>query len=98
MPKLRKRSSMPRPNVAPQQRAVGANAPKNAVPRSDTKEARVIALLRRPAGATIEQMMKATGWQPHTVRGLLAGTLKKKRGMTIASEKSEGKARVYRLS
>jgi hypothetical protein len=67
-------------------------------PRENTKQAKLIALLRRPAGATIADLAKATRWQHHTVRGVLSGALKKKLGLTITSEKPEGKDRVYRLS
>ena len=68
-------------------------------PRENTKQAKLIAMLRRPGGATIADLAKATGgWQHHTVRGVLSGALKKKLGLTIKSEKPEGKDRVYRLS
>jgi hypothetical protein len=67
-------------------------------PRENTKQAKLIALLRRPGGTTIADLAKATGWQNHTVRGVLSGTLKQKLGMTITSEKPEGEDRVYRLS
>jgi hypothetical protein len=67
-------------------------------PRENTKQAKLIALLRRPGGATIADLAKATRWQNHTVRGVLSGALKKKLGLTITSEKPEGKDRVYRLS
>jgi DNA-binding MarR family transcriptional regulator len=66
--------------------------------RQNSKQARVIAMLRRPEGATIRQIVETTGWQPHTVRGTLAGALKKKLGLTIVSEKSQGGERVYRLA
>jgi hypothetical protein len=64
--------------------------------RNGTKEARLIAMLRRKEGATIAQIVDALGWQPHTVRGSFAGALKKKRGLTVTSEKIDG-TRVYRL-
>jgi hypothetical protein len=67
-------------------------------PRADSKQAQVVAMLQRPEGATVRQIMQATGWQPHTVRGTLAGALKKKLGLTIVSEKSQGGERVYRLA
>ena len=54
-------------------------------------------MLQRPEGATIGEVVEATGWQPHTVRGALAGALKKRLGLTIASEKVENRGRVYRL-
>jgi hypothetical protein len=65
--------------------------------RADSKQALVIALLQRPEGATIAQIMDATGWQQHTVRGTLAGTLKKRLGLTIESSKEAGGQRVYRI-
>lgn len=62
-----------------------------------SKLALISALLRRPEGATLEQMVAATGWQAHSVRGAMSGALKKKQGLTISSEKSDGQ-RVYRIS
>ena len=59
-------------------------------PASGTKQAQLIAMLRRKQGATIAQIVEATGWQPHTVRGAFAGALKKKLGLTVTSEKVEG--------
>ena len=58
----------------------------------------MIEMLRRPEGATVDQIMEATGWQRHTVRGAFAGALKKKLGLTIASEKVDGLGRVYRVA
>ena len=58
----------------------------------------LIDMLRRPEGATIAQIMAATGWQAHTCRGAFAGALKKKRGLTVTSEKADGSERVYRLA
>ena len=76
--------------------ATSSNAPRKR--RENTKQAKLVALLRRPSGATIADLTRATGWQKHTVRGVLSGALKKKLGLTITSEKPEGKDRVYRLS
>jgi hypothetical protein len=56
---------------------------------------RIIAMLRRPEGATIAQLTQMTGWKVHSVRGVLAGALKKKFGLTIVSEKPDN-VRVYR--
>jgi hypothetical protein len=64
----------------------------------DTKQHRLVAMLKRSEGATIAQMMKAFGWEPHTVRGALSGALKKKLGLKVTSEKSEGGERVYRIA
>jgi hypothetical protein len=74
--------------------AVTAPAPKV---RENTKQAKLITLLRRPGGATLADLVKATGWQRHTVRGVISGALKKKLGLAVASEKAEGEDRVYRL-
>jgi Protein of unknown function (DUF3489) len=95
------------PTGAPKKRGrpkkSGATAPAPAVGpvqrtgRGDTKQAQLIAMLRRKEGATIAQIVAATGWQPHTVRGAFAGALKKKLGLTVTSEKVEGGERVYRI-
>ncbi|MBY0558592.1 DUF3489 domain-containing protein [Hyphomicrobium sp.] len=62
-----------------------------------TKSASLIALLKTKRGATLPEMMKATGWQQHSVRGFLAGTLKKRHGLEAISEKPEDGPRRYRL-
>jgi hypothetical protein len=69
----------------------------SSAPRSGSKQALVIELLQRSEGATVAEVMSATGWQPHTVRGLLSGTLKKKLGLAIVSEK-EDRGRVYHIA
>ena len=77
-----------------------SRASRAAVPRSrdNSKQGQLIALLRRARGATIDEIVKALDWQPHTVRGAIAGALKKKLGLTIVSEKSEPRGRVYRIA
>ena len=65
-------------------------------PRSGSKQAEVISLLQRPEGATIEEMASAMGWQHHSVRGMLAGALKKKLGLSVVSEKTD-RGRLYRI-
>ena len=62
-----------------------------------SKQDAVIAMLRRPEGATVEEVAHATGWQRHTVRGVFSGTLKKKLGLSLASAKEE-RGRVYRIT
>lgn len=66
--------------------------------RENSKQAEVIRMLQRAEGATIPQICEATGWQAHTVRGTLAGALKKKLGLTITSDKVQGADRVYRVA
>ena len=72
-------------------------APKARTPRTGTKQAKLIEMLRAEGGATIDEIVAATGWQPHTVRGAFAGALKKKLGLEVTSEKVEGRGRVYSL-
>lgn len=78
-----------------------ASAPEPALktrtPREGTKQATLIAMLRAPDGATIEEIMAATGWQSHTVRGAMAGALKRKLRLEVTSEKVEDRGRVYKL-
>ena len=62
-----------------------------------SKQAEVIALLRRPEGATVDEVRAATGWQPHTVRGVFSGALKKKLGLAVIATKEE-RGRVYRIA
>jgi hypothetical protein len=62
----------------------------------NTKHARIIAMLRAPAGATLAAIMTATEWQPHSVRGFLAGVVRKKLGLNLVSEQTD-KGRVYRI-
>ena len=77
---------------------IGDTAPRTGGMREGTKQAQLIAMLSRGKGATINEIVAATGWQPHTVGGAFSGALKKRLGLTIASEKIEGRGRVYRLS
>lgn len=66
--------------------------------RTGTKTALLIDLLKRKDGASIDEIVAATGWQAHSVRGAISGTLKKKLGLTVASEKREDRGRVYRIT
>jgi hypothetical protein len=74
-----------------------APAPKALTPREGTKQAMLIAMLSRPNGATIEEVIAALHWAPHTIRGAMAGALKKKLGLEVTSEKVEHRGRVYKL-
>jgi hypothetical protein len=66
-------------------------------PARASKRNDVIALLRRPEGATVDEVRAATGWQPHTVRGVFSGALKKKLGLDVVAAKEE-RGRVYRIT
>ena len=66
--------------------------------RDNSKQAQVIAMLKRPEGATIEQICEATQWQAHTVRGTFAGAFKKKLGLEITSTREAGGQRIYRVA
>ena len=66
--------------------------------RTGTKQALLIDLLKRKNGATIDEAIAATGWQRHSVRGAISGTLKKKLGLAVTSENLEGRGRVYRIA
>ncbi len=80
--------------------AEAAQAPAPAKPRTreHSKQAQVIAMLKRPEGATIAQICERTGWQQHTVRGTFAGAFKKKLGLAVTSTKEAGTERIYRVA
>jgi predicted HTH transcriptional regulator len=77
-------------------------------PRAGTKQAQMIEMLKRPEGATVEQIAEATGWQHHTIRGAISGALKKKLGLTVEATRTrevgpnktgaKGSATVYRIT
>ncbi len=71
---------------------------KTPLTRENSKQAQMIELLKRPDGATLNQLVEVTGWQAHTVRGAMAGALKKKLGLNIASDKTDGQERKYRIT
>ena len=89
--KVRRRT---KPAVAPQ--SIAAQAEPIEGTGKDTKQARVIAMLQSPSGATVAAIMQQTGWQPHSVRGFLAGVIRKKLKLTLHSTKVDGQ-RVYRI-
>ena len=80
-----------------------APAPKKIAPakgkgtRQGSKTAQVIELLKRPGGATLQELMGATEWQPHSIRGFISGTLSKKLGLAVESTKREDGKRTYSL-
>ena len=84
----------PKSAAKKQKRATASKAPTK---RANTKQAQLIAMLQRPDGATIDEIVKKLEWQPPTVRGAIAGALKKKLGLDVQSEKIEGSGRIYRI-
>ncbi len=72
-------------------------SPQTNPPRKSTKQALLIDLLKRPEGASIAEIVQATGWKAHTVRGAISGVLKKKLGLNVTSSKTEQRGRIYRL-
>jgi hypothetical protein len=65
--------------------------------RDGTKTAKILDLLKRPGGATSKELQKVTGWQRHSVRGFLSGTVGKKMGLTVVSSKGEDGERIYSI-
>jgi hypothetical protein len=70
----------------------------NRAPRAGSNLASVVSLLESAAGATVAEITAATGWQQHTVRGALAGSITRKFGRTLTSEKIESRGHVYRIA
>jgi hypothetical protein len=91
----------------PTEAAPGRDPTAKPTPRAGTKQAQMIEMLRRPEGATVEQIAAATGWQHHTIRGAISGALKKKLGLTVKATRTrevgpertgaKGSSTVYRI-
>ena len=92
----RKRARSAKTRSASKVRVVRRQTAHHHQTRATSKQARVLALLRGPNGATIATVMRSTGWQPHTVRGFLAAVVRKKLGLKLESNKTDGE-RVYRI-
>ena len=99
MPRTAKTKDQPTTETveAPQYASAAIDAATRA-PRPGSKLAVVIGLLESEAGATIAEIMAATGWQQHTVRGALAGSITKKFARSLTSDKIDGRGRVYRTA
>ena len=97
-PRARTAKGTPTRKPAKKARRGAASEKVNGSAPRGTKQAILIEMLRRPNGATIQQMTAKTGWQPHSVRGAISGTLKKKLGLAVISETVEGRGRVYRIA
>ena len=96
-PRTRTAKGTPTRKPAKKARRSAASENVNGSARRGTKQAILIEMLRRPNGATIEQMSAKTGWQAHSVRGAISGALKKKLSLPVTSETVEGRGRVYRI-
>jgi|SoiMethySBSTD1v2_1073268.scaffolds.fasta_scaffold364976_1 hypothetical protein len=104
MQKPAKKPAKKRPRKAAQERRSAKISPQSLTTTSNpdeaidngSKQSRIVAMLRAPNGATISAMMEATGWQQHSVRGFLAGVVRKKLKLTLHSSKVDGQ-RVYRI-
>jgi hypothetical protein len=94
-PKAGTRSTAPK-TIKPKSRVRSAPVLSKPATGPHTKHARIIAILRTPAGATIASLATATKWQQHSVRGFLAGVVRKKLGLNLVSEQTD-KGRVYRI-
>jgi hypothetical protein len=75
----------------------GTTTPKPVAIRAGTKQAQIIALLQRPEGASIGEIVDATGWMAHSARGLISGGLKKKLGFDVATASDERRGRIYHI-
>jgi hypothetical protein len=78
-------------------KAASQPAPKTNKADARSKQARIIAMLQSPTGTTVAAIMKATGWQPHSVRGFLAGVVRRRLKLTLASKKVNGN-RIYQIA
>jgi hypothetical protein len=84
--------------AAIRQHAADAAEATKPTPRAGTKQAMLIAMLRAPEGATMQEITAATQWLAHTARGAMSGALGKKLGLVVTSAKEEGRGRVYRIA
>jgi hypothetical protein len=104
-PRKKARVARKRAHVAPKQ---AKSAPKSKAPNKPpeaggktglahdgTQAAKILDLMKRPEGVSMKELLKATGWQPHSVRGFLSGAIRKKMGMTVTSTKAEDGERTY---
>jgi hypothetical protein len=98
-PRGQKTAKGAKPKVAPKKAAKAAKSARNkeaSAPRAESKGAKILELIGRPKGATLAEIMKATDWQAHSVRGFLS-TAGKKHGLRVESTKNEAGERTYKI-
>ncbi|MEI4234365.1 DUF3489 domain-containing protein [Roseovarius sp. D22-M7] len=95
VPKSTSASRKAKPDPAPS--SATPDTPKPVAIRAGTKQAQIIALLQRPEGASIAEIVEATGWQAHSARGMISGGLRKKLGLAVTSRKEANRGTVYSL-
>jgi len=97
-PKGQKNAKGAKPKkTAKASKKVVARERKTTTPRPESKGAKILALIRRPKGATLAELAKLTGWQNHSIRGFLSGAVGKKMGLTVDSARREDGERVYSI-
>jgi hypothetical protein len=92
------RKAKPAPDADPVATAPAAGKRKPVALRAGTRQAEIIALLERPEGASIAEIVAATGWQAHSARGLISGGLKKKLGLQVSTVREKERGSVYRIT
>ena len=90
------KSTKPKKAVAPKV-AKPVKAKKDAKPKSETKLSKVVDLMKRPSGATMQELIDATEWQKHTVRATISATISKKMGLTVEATTGDDKTRTYKI-
>ncbi len=90
-------NDVPTPEVGSTEKTTPSKRPRNSAPREGSKTTIILDLLKRPGGATLQEIMDATGWQKHSVRGFLAGTVGKKMGLSLNSVKEADGTRRYSI-
>jgi uncharacterized protein DUF3489 len=93
-----KPAAKPQRSAASRVRKPVGKKSKASAPRPGTQTAKILRLLKRPNGASLGELTKATGWQPHSVRGFLSGVLKTKMRLKVTSSQREDHQRAYRLA
>ena len=91
------RKAKPKAEQEPVQTPDDSDTVKPLAIRAGTKQAQIIAMLQRPEGATVAEMVEATGWLAHTVRGSISGALKKRLGLEVHAATVDGKGLVYKI-